>query len=49
MKMICLWPDGMWCNIENIDEYYWKSDDFILIEISDDIEDIDEYLLNMEI
>lgn len=27
-KQICLWPDGTWCHIEDIEEFGFLSDDW---------------------
>ncbi len=39
MKSICYWPDGTWCNFNELDDYCWKSDDYSRIEISYEIDD----------
>ena len=33
---ICVWPDGTMCDLEDIEEYSWMSDDYA-------IKDIDTY------
>jgi hypothetical protein len=39
MRVICVWPDGSWCDLEDLDDYRWMSDDFQRIEVSWDIDD----------
>lgn len=41
---ICVWPDYMWCEAEFIEELDAFGDDFMVIDIPDDVEDVDEYL-----
>ena len=41
---IYLWPDGEWCDEEDVGQYTWKSDDYELLDVPDDVEDIDEWL-----
>ena len=41
---ICVWPDYMWCVEEQIEEFDAFGDDFMVIDIPDDTEDVDEYL-----
>ena len=41
---ICVWPDYMWCEEEFLEEYQCFGDDYMLIEVPDDIEDVDGYL-----
>lgn len=41
---ICVWPDYMWCEEEFLGEYECFGDDFMVINVPDDVEDIDEYL-----
>ena len=41
---IILWPDGDWCFEEHLNEYSWKSDDFLKIDLPSNIEDIDAWL-----
>jgi hypothetical protein len=44
MSAICIWPDLTWCNIDDIDEYSWKSDDYITINTVMCAEDIEAML-----
>lgn len=44
---IYVWPDYMWCEEEFIEDFKFASDDHIMIDVPDDIEDIDEYLDGM--
>ena len=30
---ICVWPDGSWCAADEINEYDWKSDDYLEISV----------------
>lgn len=42
---VFIWPDGTWCEDDNIAEYEtWKSDDYSVMDIPDDVEDIDKYI-----
>lgn len=47
---ICVWPDDVWCFVEDVDEYLQspaaKSDDYAIkeVHISLDEDDIDEYV-----
>lgn len=41
---ICVWPDYMWCEYEYLEEFDAFGDDFMVIDIPDDTEDVDEYL-----
>ena len=41
---ICVWPDYMWCEQEFLEEYQCFGDDFMVIDVPDEVEDIDEYL-----
>lgn len=25
---ICYWPDGVWCMSDELQDFYWKSDDY---------------------
>ena len=44
---IYVWPDYMWCEEEFLGEYECFGDDFMVIDVPDDVEDIDEYLDNV--
>ncbi len=42
---ICLWSDGTWCEIDNIEEYSWMSDDYMKIDVPEEYRDnIEEYI-----
>ncbi len=41
---IYVWPDYIWCEEEFLVEYECFGDDFMVIDVPDDVEDIDEYL-----
>lgn len=30
---ICVWPDGTWCFLEDIEDYTWMSDDFSVLKV----------------
>ena len=44
-ERICVWPDGTWCNINNVEEYAHMSDDYAIVRVpeefirDDDFED----------
>lgn len=48
---IAYWPDGCWCDIDEIKEMTHKSDDFAVVELDDELayEDwqIDEWVRGM--
>ena len=48
MDRVCVWPDGTWYYFEELEEVPWKSDDFAVIEVPNDVEDIDEWLIHEE-
>lgn len=48
MREICVWPDGVWCDLEALEEYEHKSDDFEIVLVSESVEDIDWWLANRE-
>jgi len=48
MDRVCVWPDGTWYYFEELEEVPWKSDDFAVIEVPNDVEDIDEWLIQEE-
>ena len=33
---VCIWPDGTWCFLSELDDYGWKSDDYEVYELSED-------------
>lgn len=34
MNIICMWPDGTWCDWANLSEYLqWMSDDFVVMSL----------------
>lgn len=35
MSNMCVWPDGMFCMSEDIDEYSWKSDDYEVLSFEE--------------
>lgn len=38
-RTICVWPDADWCAQEDIEEFEGKSDDYVQIEMSLDMDD----------
>ena len=50
MSKIAVWPDGSWCEEEDIEDSirigsgYAKSDDYMVVEVPDDVEDIDTWV-----
>lgn len=43
MIKVCIWPDGTWCESDNIESYLqWMSDDFQVVEMTE--EEYDEFL-----
>lgn len=32
---LIVWPDNSWCYAENLEEYPWKSDDYVLVSKDD--------------
>ena len=44
METICLWPEGTWCTISELDEYLiFMSDDFCKVKLTHD-----EYMALLE-
>jgi hypothetical protein len=39
-ETVCIWPDGTWCWLSEIDEYNWKSDDYTLSHYYPDLEEL---------
>jgi hypothetical protein len=34
MIKICMWPEGTWCDWEDLEEYLaWMSDDFVIMSL----------------
>lgn len=46
---ICIWVDGDWCYEIDVEGYTWKSDDYMVKEVPDDIneEAIEDLVLTM--
>lgn len=44
MRTLCVWPDGCWCDLDELEEHEHKSDDFERVLVSESIEDIDGWL-----
>ena len=42
---IYVWPDGTWCYQNEIEEYSWKSDDYINMTVDNDETVIEEAVL----
>ena len=36
MISICIWPDGSWCELDDLEEYPWKSDDYQVTDVPGD-------------
>ena len=32
---LIVWPDNLWCYAEDLEEYPWKSDDYVLVSKDD--------------
>lgn len=32
---LVVWPDNSWCYAEDLEEYPWKSDDYVLVSADD--------------
>lgn len=32
---LIVWPDDSWCYAEDVEEYPWKSDDYVLVSKDD--------------
>lgn len=32
---LVIWPDNSWCYAEEVEEYPWKSDDYMVVSIDD--------------
>ena len=30
---LVIWPDNSWCYTEEVEEYHWKSDDYVVVSI----------------
>ena len=39
MDTICVWPDGTWCYLIDLEEYSWMSDDYVLVSCPEGQED----------
>lgn len=44
MEEICIWADYDWCWLNEVEEYSWKSDDYITVNIDFDDEPTIEQL-----
>jgi hypothetical protein len=50
MANFCIWPDGTYCELEDIEEYGWMSDDYYVTDqLPEDISDEDWDDLNKTI
>jgi hypothetical protein len=36
METICIWPDGDWCYWDELEDFFWKSDDFFITQAIDE-------------
>lgn len=41
---ICVWADYTWCEEQDVEQYNWKSDDYMILAVPDDVEDIDAWV-----
>ena len=32
---LVVWPDDSWCYLEDLEEYTWKSDDYVVVSVDD--------------
>lgn len=48
MRTVCVWPDGCWCDRDELEEYEDKSDDFEMVLLSESVEDVDQWLDHRE-
>ena len=47
MTRIAIWADGTYCEEEDLEEYLsMMSDDFTMLEVPDNVDDIDEWLID---
>lgn len=45
MDKVCIWPDGTWCYLDEVEGYLqWMSDDYAVVMVPESIEDIDEFI-----
>lgn len=49
MRTLCVWPDGYWCDLDDMEEADHKSDDFEIVLVSESVEDVDWWLEQREI
>ena len=43
---VCIWPDGIWCELRDIEGYGWKSDDYKVVAIDASDEDLLEMIID---
>ena len=36
---VCIWPDGTWCLLSEVEEYSWMSDDYRIVRVTEWDED----------
>ena len=39
MDTICVWSDSTWCYLNDLEEYSWMSDDYVLVKCPEGQED----------
>ena len=44
MEKVCIWADGDWCYIEELESLHWKSDDYKTVTVPLDCDDIEEWV-----
>ena len=38
-RRIAIWPDYTWCDMEEIEDFSWKSDDYSVVSVPWDLSD----------
>ena len=44
MRIIYVWPDYGWCDTSDYPQEEWRGDDFMLVQLPDDVDDVDKWL-----
>ena len=44
MEKVCIWADGDWCYIEELESLHWKSDDYKVFTVPEGCDDIEEWV-----
>lgn len=45
MMKVAVWADYTWCELEEIGEFAHMSDDFMIVDVPEEEEDVDEFLM----